>query len=419
MEAEAGREGSAITNIMNVCGAALGMAVGFAAIFISTNGVFIPAVLRDFHWGRAQAAQSYAASMLGLALVSPLIGILMDRFGVRRVVLISAFIFAVAMACMGLQNGNTFWWIGLSLIIGMSGAATSVLGYLAILPQWFDRRLGLAIGLAMVGLGVGTIVLPALSANLIAMFGWRTAYQVLAAISLAGALLAFLMLCENRKPYKAVAAATHGTSVSFAVRHKSLKVFVIFVGAFLASSAVLSLGPHLPALLMDRGISAQDAAKSASLIGLGILVGRLSSGFLVDRVHAPFVACCYFLCGAAGFILLRQVDSYQGALLASVLVGLAIGAEGDLLSYLVRAYIGLDGFGLFYGIVFSGYSLGAVVGPVVTGRYFDTHQNYSLPLQAGPVLLVTASLLFLSLGRYARPGVRAAEPVQQIAVLGE
>jgi len=403
---------------MNVCGAALGMAVGFAAIFISTNGVFIPAVLRDFHWGRAQAAQSYAASMLGLALVSPLIGILMDRFGVRKVVLISAFIFAVAMACMGLQDGNKVWWMGLSLIIGMSGAATSVLGYLAILPQWFDRRLGLAIGFAMVGLGVGTIVLPALSANLIAMFGWRTAYQVLAAISLAGALLAFFMLRENRKVHQ-MGAVTQGAPTRSVVRHKGVKVFVIFVGAFLASSAVLSLGPHLPALLMDRGISAQDAAKSASLIGLGILVGRLSSGFLVDRVHAPFVACCYFLCGAAGFILLGQVDSYQGALLASVLVGLAIGAEGDLLSYLVRAYVGLERFGLFYGIVFSGYSLGAVVGPVVTGHYFDTHKNYSLPLQAGPVLLAVASLLFVSLGRYARPGLRHGDPMHQVAIAGE
>lgn len=85
METESGRDGGPATSIINVCGAALGMAVGFAAIFISTNGVFIPAVLRDFHWGRAQAAQSYAASMLGLALVSPLIGILMDRFGVRKV----------------------------------------------------------------------------------------------------------------------------------------------------------------------------------------------------------------------------------------------------------------------------------------------------------------------------------------------
>ncbi|MFL9947218.1 MFS transporter [Paraburkholderia agricolaris] len=419
METESGRDGGLATSIINVCGAALGMAVGFAAIFISTNGVFIPAVLRDFHWGRAQAAQSYAASMLGLALVSPLIGILMDRFGVRKVVLISALVFAVAMACMGLQDGNKVWWIGLSLIIGMSGAATSVLGYLAILPQWFDRRLGLAIGFAMVGLGVGTIVLPALSAKLIAMWGWRTAYQVLAAISLAGALLAFLMLRENRKVHRPMGAVTHGTPTGPVVRHRGLKVFIIFLGAFLASSAVLSLGPHLPALLMDRGISAQDAAKSASLIGLGILVGRLSSGFLVDRVHAPFVACCYFLCGAAGFILLGQIDSYEGALFASVLVGLAIGAEGDLLSYLVRAYIGLERFGLFYGIVFSGYSLGAVVGPVVTGHYFDTHKNYSLPLQAGPVLLVVASLLFVSLGRYMRPGLRHGDSMHQVAIAGE
>jgi MFS transporter, OFA family, oxalate/formate antiporter len=94
MEQKAMATGGRRIYLATVLGAALGMSVGFAAIFISTNGVFIPAVLRDFHWGRAQAAQSYAASMLGLALVSPLVGILMDRFGVRRVVLISAIVFA-------------------------------------------------------------------------------------------------------------------------------------------------------------------------------------------------------------------------------------------------------------------------------------------------------------------------------------
>ncbi|WP_144444405.1 MFS transporter [Caballeronia arationis] len=274
MEQKATAAGGRGTYIATVLGAALGMAVGFAAIFISTNGVFIPAVLRDFHWGRAQAAQSYAASMLGLALVSPLVGILMDRFGVRRVVLISAIVFASALACMGLQDGHQGWWIALSLVIGMSGAATSVLGYLAILPQWFDRRLGLAIGLAMVGLGVGTIVLPALSQHLIAGFGWRGAYQILAGISLVGAVIAYTLLRERRGHAKASPMRGSGefaTDASISGRLKLFRIVVIFLAAFLASSAALSLGPHLPALLIDRGISAHDAARSASLVGLDSL----------------------------------------------------------------------------------------------------------------------------------------------------
>ena len=418
MEQKAMATGGRRIYLATVLGAALGMSVGFAAIFISTNGVFIPAVLRDFHWGRAQAAQSYAASMLGLALVSPLVGILMDRFGVRRVILISAIVFAGALACMGLQDGHQGGWIALSLVIGMSGAATSVLGYLAILPQWFDRRLGLAIGIAMVGLGVGTIVLPALSQELIDGFGWRGAYQILAGISLVGAVIAFTLLRERQGYPKASRMHDSGefpTDASISGRLKLFRIVVIFVAAFLASSAALALGPHLPALLIDRGISAHDAARSASLVGLGILIGRLTSGVLVDRVHAPLVACVFFAAGALGFVLLKQLDSYPGALLASALVGLAIGAEGDLLSYLVRSYIGLKNFGLFYGIAFSGYAFGAVFGPVAVGRYFDMQRNYGLPLQIAPFLLLAAGVLLLSLGRYVRPGAQAGSTLKHAA----
>ncbi|WP_109479419.1 MFS transporter [Paraburkholderia sp. C35] len=408
--------------VRNVAGAALGMAVGFAAIFIATNGVFIPSVVREFHWGRAQASQSYSASMLGLALVSPLVGVLMDRFGVRKVVFLSAIVFTIAMACMAFQTGNAASWVALSLVIGMAGAATSVLGYLAILPQWFDRRLGLAIGIAMVGLGIGTVTMPALSAYLITHIGWRHAYQALAAISLSGALIAFLLLREKpgvKRTFRRHAKSGGSVTRVGPVRRRGLKVFLIFAGALCASTAVLSLVPHLPAFLIDRGVSATDAARCASLVGLGILTGRLSTGLLIDRIHAPLVACLYFASGAIGFMLLRQVESYEGALLASILVGLAIGAEGDLLSYLTRAYLGMEKFGLFYGIVFSGYSLGAVFGPLATGHYFDVTRSYVLPMQIAPFLLLASCLFLLGLGRYPKPGTLANDSLSGVAVASE
>jgi hypothetical protein len=120
-------------------------------------------------------------------------------------------------------------------------------------------------------------------------------------------------------------------------------------------------------------------------------------------VHAPIVACLFLTAGAAGFVLLAQLDSYPSALFASALVGLAIG-EGDLLSYLVRSYIGLKRFGLFYGIAFSGYAFGAVSGPVAVGRYFDLRHNYGLPLQVAPLLPLAAGVLLLSLGSCVNAG---------------
>ena len=383
-----------------VAGAAIGMAIGYAPAFNATAGVFAPAVLREFHWTREQAAVSYAASMGGLAAASPFIGMLMDRFGVRRVILVSAIVFSLAVACMAVQSGAIGAWIALSLVIGVSGAATSVLGYLAILPQWFDRRLGLATGCAMVGLGLGAAAAPTLTQHLIAAFHWRHAYQIIACVSLAGSLLACALI---RGRGTAPRSQRHDLFPDGSIGHpkfSALKLSTIVAVAFLASSATLSLNPHLPALLTDRGLSSGSAAHCASLIGVGILFGRLLSGVLIDYLHAPLVGACFFLAGAAGYLLLMNAATLQSALLACACIGLAIGAEGDLLSYLVRAYLGLRRFGLHYGIAFAGYAFGAVIGPLVAGRYFDLNGNYDVPLRLAPMVLVVASALLISLGKY-------------------
>jgi MFS transporter, OFA family, oxalate/formate antiporter len=144
-------------------------------------------------------------------------------------------------------------------------------------------------------------------------------------------------------------------------------------------------------------------AQALALTGVGIFVGRLLTGLLLDRMHAPYVGSLFFVAGAAGLGILQGAQSSSAVLAASTLVGLALGAEGDLLSYLVRVYLGLHDFGKNYGIAFAGYGLGAVVGPVAAGRYLDATGDYSLLLVMAAGALVVACALLLTLGRYTRP----------------
>ncbi|WP_454726938.1 MULTISPECIES: MFS transporter [Cupriavidus] len=398
------------TYIAVILGAALGMLAGYAPLFNATAGVFVRPLAAEFGWGRSEASLSYAASMFGLAVVSPLVGTLMDRFGIRRVIAVSALVFGVATAGMALQNGSKALWVGLSGVVGVFGAATSVLGYLAVLPQWFDRRLGLALGIAMCGLGAGTVLMPAAAQYLVTGFGWRTAYVVLGIGSIALSLVACALLRERRAPGagRGAGKVPAGEGVPFGQALRSYRLWAIWAVFVLASSATLSLGPHLPAMFADRGFSPADAARSASMVGVGLLVGRILTGVLIDRIHAPFVACVFFVGGALGIFLLRASHDYQMLLLATTLIGLTIGAEGDLISYLVRSYFGLRAFGALFGIAFSGYGFGAVIGPVGLGAWFDRHGSYDVPLLVLPCMLLVAGVLTLSLGRYLRPGGHAA-----------
>ncbi|SOZ09383.1 MFS transporter [Cupriavidus taiwanensis] len=397
------------TYVVVILGAALGMLAGYAPLFNATAGVFVQPLAQEFGWGRSEASLSYAASMFGLAVVSPLVGTMMDRFGIRRVIAASALVFGIATACMALQDGSKTMWVSLSVVVGVFGAATSVLGYLAVLPQWFDRRLGLALGIAMCGLGAGTVLMPATAQYLVTGYGWRTAYVALGLGSIVLSLLACALLRERRVPGMARAAskaASPGVPLREALR--SYRLWAIWGVFILASSATLSLGPHLPAMFADKGFSPAEAARSASMVGVGLLVGRILTGVLIDRIHAPFVACVFFVGGAAGIYLLGVTRDYQLLLVAATLIGLTIGAEGDLISYLVRSYFGLRAFGALFGIAFSGYGFGAVIGPIGLGGWFDRHGNYDTALLVLPCMLLAAGALTLSLGRYLRPSTHGS-----------
>ena len=381
-----------------ILGAALGMLAGYAPLFNATAGVFVRPLAAEFGWGRSQASLSYAALMFGLAVVSPIVGAMMDRFGIRRVIVCSAIVFGLATAAMSLQNGSMLMWVALSVVVGVSGAATSVLGYLAVLPQWFDRRLGLALGIAMCGLGAGTVILPITAQFLVTTFGWRMAYVGLGAGSVVLSLVACGLLRERFSGSRGAKHVPQGVALAVAMR--SYRLWAIWRVFVLSSAATLSLGPHLPSLFADRGFDAAMAARSASMVGVGLLVGRLLTGLLIDKIHAPLVASVFFIGGAVGVFLLRGTHDYAALLVATTLIGLTIGAEGDLISYLVRSYFGLTSFGSLFGIAFSGYGLGAVIGPIGLGAWFDRHGSYDVPLLVLPWMLLAAAALVLSLGRY-------------------
>jgi MFS family permease len=190
------------------------------------------------------------------------------------------------------------------------------------------------------------------------------------------------------------------------------------VGAFfLMSVSFHGYIVHLVPLLTDRGLSAQSAALTASLAGGAALVGRIGIGYLLDRFFAPSVAVWFFCGFALGIFLLWSGAVGGWVFVAVVLVGLGLGAELDVMPYMVSRYFGLRAFGEIYSYTFAVFTLGGVVGPLLMGAGFDATGSYSLVLATFVMAVLTAAGLMTRLGSY-RVWEVTAEPIAAVGVSG-
>jgi MFS family permease len=267
-------------------------------------------------------------------------------------------------------------------MLGAAGAGTSHVPYLKVLSNWFDRRRGLALGLIMFGLGVGAIVVPPLAQHLITAFGWRGAY---AAIGLLVALVCIPVASLLRETPAEMGSLPDGetrtqTTISERPHIEGVcwneawrdRTFWVMVSVFfLVGASVHGCVVHMAPMLTDRGITAERAALVSSFFGAAVLMSRLISGYLLDRFFAPRLAMVFFSGAALGIGLLWSGASGPAAFLGAFLVGLGMGAEGDLIAYLISRFFGLRYFGEIYGYAFASYVLAGALGPWFMGFGFD------------------------------------------------
>jgi cyanate permease len=314
-----------------------------------------------------------------------------------------------------------FYAVYVALGIVAVGAAT--LPYLSVVSHWFDKQRGWALGLAMVGLGVSTFVMPALAQALIDTVGWRHAYLLLGlmvmgvTIPVVGLFLKetpqMIGLWPDGAPTAPTGSAKQDTQELGMSSREAWHLgtfWLICIAFFLMSVSVHGCLIHLVPLLTDRGLSAQSAAFATSLLGGALLVGRVGAGYLLDRVFASWVAVCFLTGATLGIFLLWSEAGGSLAFSAAALVGLGLGAETDLMPYVVSRYFGLRAFGEIYGYVVVGWGLGGVIGPFLMGMGFDATGSYSFVLGIFIGATLTAAGLMTRLGPY-RIWEAAAEAV--------
>jgi MFS family permease len=402
--------------------AAVGLFMGYGPIVSFTFGVFFKPLSQEFGWSRAQVSLAFSLSLLVMSVAFPLVGRLVDRFGARKIIVPSVLLFGLGLMSFSLLSAHLWHLYVIYVLLGVVGGGTAPVPYSNVISHWFDKRRGLALGVAMVGLGLGTFMMPSLAQTLIVAGGWRQAYLLIGLMVIVVAMpVVGLFLKETPQMLEltpdgevvdvdGVRREAQKGGMSFHEARHTDTFWVMLSAFFFMSASAHGCVIHLAPLLTDRGVSPQSAAFAMSLLGGALLLGRVGAGYLLDRFFASSVAVCFFSGATLGFILLWSGTTGSLAFVAAFLVGLGIGAEGDIIAYLVSRYFGLRAFGEIYGYVFAAFTLGGVIGPLVMGVGFDSTGSYRPVLGVFVVITLIAAGLMTRLGPYRRwePAAEAA-----------
>lgn len=384
-----------------VAGSAVGLIACVGTLALYSFGVFVRPLTTEFGWSRTGLFAALAFFQYGLAFSSPVWGVLVDRFGPRRVMLFSIVALSLLVASLAFLTPNLWHLYLVFAAIPLLGGGASPLGYSAIMIRRFDRRLGQALGLALMGVGLGATILPPLAQFLVGEFGWRTAYAVLGALTFVVTLPAALIATRNVPGPIRQRIAGAGLPIGAMLRTRA---YVLMAVAFVLLGTVsIGMLAHLVPMMADHGLTPAEAARIAGLSGLAVVLGRGGLGWILDRVHAPYILAVVALIAASVPLLLAYGGGVATGYLAAVLLGTAVGAEVDFISFLVRRYFDQAAFGRLYGIAFGFYIFGTGTGPVILGASFDHLGGYRPGLLLFAVLALIVAALALTMPAYVIP----------------
>lgn len=391
-----------------VFGATLSMLVAQGPVILYTLGLFIKPLNQEFGWDRASISAAGGIAAICSAITIPFVGSMMDRWGVRTVLLPIVVLCASSVALIGLTPQSVLLFMLFFAITGVLGSGQGPLGYAKCVSGWFDDRRGLALGITMSGIGLGAALVPQYTQFLIGNFGWRAAYLGLGLLTLIVAFPSVFLFI--REPAKAtIPAGVRAQSLASQDRPADLEVrealggyrfWLIACALLLVSTVTQGLVVHTVPLLTDRGYSPETAASLMIAVGLSTMVGRLLSGYLVDRIFAPFVAAFFFLLPCLGIYLLGSTIS---PVLGIISLGLASGTEIDMIGFLTSRYFGMKRFGQLYGYLFAFFVVGSAIGPAMMGLSFERLHSYQPALWTFGAFMIVASAAILGLGPYRYP----------------
>jgi MFS family permease len=389
----------------------LGLIVGAGPINVFCFGVFLKPITADLGIGRGLLSSALTLHATVAALMCPVFGWLIDRWGVRRVMIPALVFYTLGIAAYALIQADPFAITYLIFAVtGLTGTVAGPIPYSTVISQWFDRQRGLALGIGMAGVGIGVALMPQLAELLIAAFGWRLAYIGMAVAVVIFAFVPVALFVREPPDFAArpargqsrgAALNLPGTGVGEALR--SSLFWGLGIAFFLDVIAINGTLTHIVALLTDRGIARGVAVTALSGTGIALLAGRILSGWFLDRFWGPYVAIGFFVTPMIGLALLMSHAAGAAPFLGAICLGIGIGAEIDLMAFFASRYFGLRNYAKIYGTMFGMFGLGVGFGPALSGFSFDRFHSYTPIFVVYEIMLLVTCVIFLRLGPYPYP----------------
>lgn len=371
-------------------------------------GVFFKSLESEFALSRAATSAIFSMLMVLGVIFTVIGGWALDRFGPRIVFLSMGICTGLSLLLTG-QVGD-LWQIFFtySLLLAMGSSAIYVV-VMSTVSRWFDKRRGLALGMASIGAGMGPLVVAPFATYLISAFDWRGAFTVLGIIALAMVIPLSLLLkrspqeigllpdgadfsASEKIAQRPVVSADY-LSAWQAVRTRS---FWLVLGSFLLYAIYLLLIlTHLVPHVTDLGFSAVEAATVLSVAGGATIIGRLLLGMASDRLGKKKTVMLGAVIHIIALLCVLWARELWMFYVFAFIFGLGWGGMGPATAALIGNTFGLGRLGAILGLLDTGFNIGAAIGPVAGGLIYDLRQSYFLSFLLG-IGLILATMILVS-----------------------
>lgn len=378
-------------------------------------GLFFKSIEGEFNLTRAATSTIVSVNMILAGVFSFLAGSALDRYGPKIVILLMGLFTGLSLLLTSQTSALWQLFLTYSLLLAMGTGPLYVVP-MSVVARWFDKKRGMALGLASLGIGLGTVIMAPLATYLITNFNWRTAYLIIGLIAWAVVIPLSRLL---KKDPREVGALPDGVKASAeemksggnnlpptdsslltVLRTRSFWLMV-FIWFFFAGNTMLVF-THLVPHVTDLGFSAGQAAGVLSLVGAASVPGRLLFGIASDKLGRKLTPIIGTLLQLVAMVWLIWAQELWGFYLYALVFGFAHSGLGPSMGALIGDTFGVGKIGAILGMLEIGYGIGAAIGVPVAGLIFDVTHSYTIAFLIGTVAMIVVALLTVMVRREAR-----------------